>query len=314
MKKKTPTVQVLMSLYKPNMAYLKSQLESFDAQTFGDLEILIHDDCPSRHCDTRIFEEHLNNCTYRILPYLDHNLGYAKAFERLINSSTADFLFFSDQDDIWLPDKVEECLQAFKEDSSLIVVTDRAIIDENGEVKNPSVYASSNESSEKWGTGDDIARFNLFKTYALGMAMAVDGDFARSAMPVSNYTGHDKWLMACGATEGIVSHIVKPLVQYRRHSNNVSGVLKGIDTKAEYYKRRPESQHHIVDDFLVKYPGFKYKDEVLAFANARVNRNISQLFKYRYLCPEVAWFEIALAILPACLFKGLLIAARKVRG
>lgn len=308
------SVQVLMSVYNPDPEYLRQQLKSIDSQTYSNIEVLIHDDCPKQPCDLNLFNECLCHCSYKILPYLENNLGYAKAFERLIDNSTADILFFSDQDDIWLPQKVEKCLEAFKTDGSLIVVTDRMIIDRAGNVTTNSVYAVSNEASEKWSTGDDIAQYCLFKPYALGMSMAVLGDFARNAMPVSNYTGHDKWLMACGSAEGIISHIEEPLVQYRRHGNNVSGVLKGIKTKADYYAQRPQSQHHIVDDFLLRYPDFKDKKAVLAFADARINKNTIGLYRYRYLCPEVAWFEIVLTITPAPLFLLLLAVARKVRG
>lgn len=306
-----PSIQVLISLYKPNLEYLKLQLESIDNQAYENLEILIHDDCPECPCSLDFISSCITRHSFKLLPYCDKNLGYAKAFERLINESSAQIVFFSDQDDIWLPGKVNKCLDAFEEDKSLIVVTDRAVIDGDGVVVTPSVCISSTTPSETWSTGDDIAKFDLFETYALGMSMALDGDFARSAMPVSVYTGHDKWLMACGATEGIVSHIKEPLVQYRRHGKNVSGILKKVKTKADYYRLRPENQYHIIEDFLVKYPNFKDKEEVLAFANARRNKSLSGLFKYRYLCPKVAWFEIVLCFIPAPCFPLFLSLVRR---
>ncbi|WRK53107.1 hypothetical protein SD457_23730 [Coprobacillaceae bacterium CR2/5/TPMF4] len=63
------------------------------------------------------------------------------------------------------------------------------------------------------------------------MSIVACGDFARSTLPISPYTAHDKWILSCAATEGTVSFIEEPLVQYRRHGKNVSGILKGINTK-----------------------------------------------------------------------------------
>lgn len=305
-----PKVQILMSIYRPNIKYLTEQLQSIDEQTYQNLELVVYNDDPASPTDSMIFERNLTNISWRFLPGRGSNLGYEKAFQYLIEESDADYLFFCDQDDVWLPSKIEKCVKRLVRDGSLAIVTDRALIDENGEVYCSSVRRASKSPSELWNTGDDIAKYNLFIPYALGMSMGLNGRFARSVMPVSDYTGHDKWLISCASAQGIVSYIDQPLVLYRRHGRNVSGILRGIDSKADYYRLRPESQHHIILDFLERYPEFKDKDEVLAFSTARISRDICGLYRYRYLAPEIAWFEIVLKCLPSPLFSGLVKAAR----
>ena len=56
MKKK---VNVLLSIYKPDINYLKQQLESIDEQTYKNIEILIHDDCVEERTNTEIIKSFL---------------------------------------------------------------------------------------------------------------------------------------------------------------------------------------------------------------------------------------------------------------
>lgn len=308
------TVQILLSVYRPNLVFLKEQLASLEAQTYENIELLIYDDCPASRTDISIFKKNLPTLPFRVLPYAEENVGYGQAFEKLIEASGADVLFFCDQDDIWLPEKVEKCVGRMLEDGSLAVVCDRSIIDGEGNVITPSVRAISKSGNETWKTGDDIAKFNLFVPYALGMSMCVDGRFARRSLPVSFYTAHDKWLLGCAATEGLVSYLDEPLTCYRRHGANVSGVLKGIEGKEDYYKSRPANHLGLVCDFSARYPGFSGEKEALSFARARVNKNARDLFRYRYLAPEIAWFEILLKFTPSFLFRFMVYVARKIKG
>ena len=305
-----PKVQILMSIYRPNIEYLTKQLQSIDKQTYSNLELVLYNDDPDSSINSTIFERSLTNVPWRFLSGRGSNLGYEKAFQYLVEESDASYLFFCDQDDVWLPLKIEKCVETLIQDGSLAIVTDRALIDENGTLYCSSVRKASKSPSELWSTGDDIAKYNLFLTYGLGMSLGVDGKFARAAMPLSSCTAHDQWLISCASAQGIVSYCEEPLVMYRRHGRNVSGVLKGIDCKADYYRLRPESQHCTVLNFLKSYPEFKDKDEVLAFSTARISRDIRNLYKYRNLAPEIAWFEIVLKYLPSPLFSCLVKAAR----
>lgn len=302
-----------MSVYRPNIKYLKEQLSSIDKQSYKPIELLVYDDCPECRTSATVFEESLPKTPFKILDYETKNIGYTNAFEKLIEASSADILFLCDQDDVWINNKVQKCIDRLRQDKSLAVVTDRAIIDENGEVRAPSVRLTSKSKNELWSTGDDIAKYNLFVPYALGMSICIRGEFARSTLPISHHTGHDKWLISCAAAEGIVSYLEEPLVQYRRHGNNVSGVLKGIENKDDYYHSRPLNHFRLIQDFLDRYPNFPDKREILAFSQARMDKDIVALFEYRNLAPEIAWFEIALRLAPSPLFALMVKLARTIK-
>ncbi len=305
-------VDVLLSIYNPNMEFLKKQLLSINDQTYENIELIIFDDCVDKRCDRNFILNIMTKVPVRFLPYQDHNLGYTKAFETLVVASDGDVIAFCDQDDIWLPDKIAESVETLEKDGTLVVCSDRMIIDENDQVTCSSVRKSSHKPYESWHSFDDICKFNIFICYAVGMVMVVDGSFARTTLPFSVHTGHDKWVLACASAEGKVSFIERPLVQYRRHGKNVSGTLKGIHSKSDYMRERVLSHIGIAEDFAKKYPSYKDLNEIKAFAYARKNHRIKDLIRYRYLAPDVAKFEIALCFMPDFCFKNFLKLVRRL--
>ena len=309
MKKK---VNVLLSIYKPDLKFLKEQLISIENQDYENYSVIMNDDCPDEKVDVQFIKKYLKNTPFVILPYSEKNQGYVCSFEKLVNASDGDFLFFCDQDDIWFSNKISTCVNTMEKDHSLLVVSDRQIIDENDNVIIESVRKSTSAPYQTWHTGDDIAKYNLFVTYGVGMSIACDGKFARSCVPFCRCTGHDQWLISCAATEGIVSNIEVPLVQYRKHSQNVTGTLKGISSKKDYKKFKLYKNNTFIHLFLDKYPNHKDRKEIEGFMDARYNGNIFGIFKYRYLERQIAYFEIIMNIIPNFMFSFLLKLARKI--
>lgn len=307
-------VNVLLSVYNPDKKYLIEQLKSIDRQTYPNIEVLINDDCPNHRCDVRIFRQYLKHVPYKILPYSDHNLNYHKSFEKLTSFSDGDFVAYCDQDDIWELDKVKKCVKCLQEENALLVATDRSIIDGEGNVIIPSVRSQSNKIYESWYTGDSIAKYNVFVTFAVGMSLVARGDFARKVIPFNNYTGHDNWLLSCASVEGKVAFIDKPLVKYRRHGKNVSGTLCSIYTKQDYYEKRVFSTDRAIQVFLKKYPDYEGNKEIVRFNEARKHGNIWDLWRYRYISPDIAKFEIVIKLVPSFLFPLLVKVAQKING
>ena len=106
-------VNILLSVYNPNVTYLVEQLKSIDKQK------------------------------YRILPYKKKNIGYVKAFEYLVEQADGNYIAFCDQDDIWDKTKIEKCIQCMEKEHTILVVTDRKIIDAEGEATCNSVRHTS---------------------------------------------------------------------------------------------------------------------------------------------------------------------------
>lgn len=294
-------VEVLMAIYKPDIKYLYKQLDSIKNQTYKNIELLIFDDCIDNRTDKNLILDRIEGkFPVRFLSNENYNLGYAKAFEKLVRESNAKYLAFSDQDDIWDATKIERCMRAIDKDQSLIVAHGKKVIDEQEHVKKKSKVISKKRAS--WTSGEDIAKYQMFRDFVAGNCMLVNGEFARKCIPFGNIAPHDTWIACCASIEGKISRIPLPLTSYRRHGNNVSGVLSGINNKNDYYENRVKKNYDMVIELLERYPEFKDRREVLNFSKARIQKNVIKLWKMREISPEKAYFEILLAITPGICF------------
>lgn len=303
---------ILLSVYKPNKKFLIKQLKSLDNQTYKNLEVIIHDDCPEERCNIEIFSKYLKNVKYKVLPYLSKNLGYSKAFERLLKSVKHDgYISFCDQDDIWLPTKIEKMIDILEESNKQLAVCDRMVIDENDKITCNSVMKTSSSISENWNKNILDLRKVVFSSYALGMSIVCSVKFAKKCLPFNNI-GHDRLLMCCAVAENTYIRVAQTLVKYRRHGNNVSGFLPSIKNKKDYYEIRVKNENNLVNYMLEKYPDYEYMNDIVQYSKARNNRSIFKLYKYRKIGEKWAWFEILICFMPNFIFKIVLKILRKI--
>jgi glycosyltransferase involved in cell wall biosynthesis len=105
-----PLVSIAMCTYN-GAKFMAKQLESIINQTYKNLEIVIVDDRSTD--DTVAIVEQFAKNDERIKFYQNEtNLGFNKNFEKAVNLTTGDYISISDQDDIWLPTKIEDLLNA----------------------------------------------------------------------------------------------------------------------------------------------------------------------------------------------------------
>ena len=101
-------VDVLVATYNGEK-YLREQLDSIINQTYKNIRILISDDC-SKDKTQEILQEYEKKDN-RIKIFLhQQNLGSNKNFEFLIKQVESKFYMLSDQDDVWLPEKIERTI------------------------------------------------------------------------------------------------------------------------------------------------------------------------------------------------------------
>ena len=297
-------VSVLLSVYNPNENYLIKQLKSLDNQTYQNMEILIYDDCPNNRCNKDIFRENLKNKEYKLLKYCNNNVGYSLAFGKLVESVNHDgYVAFCDQDDIWLENKIEVMVNELEKQNKNLAYCDRIIIDENDQtIKNYEVnelIADFKDDYHKLLIGSP------FRTLAPGMSIICLADFAKKCINKFDEFAFDKWLSCCALAEDSVIHISKPLVKYRRHSNNVTGALNGINSKEDYYNQRILSHHKVVLELHKKYPNVDLKEQI-NYSYARVKKNIVKLFKYGWINKRNNKLEILMFLTPNFIFKKII--------
>jgi glycosyltransferase involved in cell wall biosynthesis len=131
--------------------YLNQQLDSILAQSVSEWQLFIRDD-GSTDSTLDLLQKYANNHPKKIHIITDgENLGACKSFERLLQlHGNADYIAFADQDDVWLPDKIELSLRTIKQAEQqypnlpIVVHTDLQVVDEHLNEISPSFWQYSN--------------------------------------------------------------------------------------------------------------------------------------------------------------------------
>ena len=103
------TIDILLPTYNGEK-YLKEQIDSILNQTYKNIRLIISDDC-SKDSTPKILEEYREK-DERIELYLQkENIGVVKGIEFLLKKVKSNYYMLADQDDVWLPMKVEKSIE-----------------------------------------------------------------------------------------------------------------------------------------------------------------------------------------------------------
>ena len=214
-------ISVCIPTYNGEM-FIKQQIESILRQIDVSDEIIISDDSSSDKTvaiiesfkDSRIKLIKNNNFRSPIFN-LENALKHAKG----------DYVFLSDQDDIWHDKKVEITVPLLNKYNT--VVSDCIIIDEKERQISTSYFEKNNS---KPGLVS-----NLFKNSYLGCCMAFDRKILNAALPFPKKIAmHDIWL---GLITELIGHplfINDKLISYRRHTENFSSTTQSSQNSLLY--------------------------------------------------------------------------------
>lgn len=192
-------------------AYICQQLASILPQLGPDDEVIISDDGST---DATLSEIHaLGSPLVRVVEGPRQH-SPVRNFENALCQAKGDYIFLSDQDDVWVDDKVSVMMEALRSHS--LVVSDCAVTDSQLQVMAPSFYEVVRKHEGRW--------YNLLVRNAyLGCCMAFRREVLDRALPFpANIPMHDIWLGNVAAFYYDVAFIPRPLMSYRRHGANAS--------------------------------------------------------------------------------------------
>jgi len=202
--------------------YIKEQLESILMQLGDDAEVIISDDGSTD--STLDIIRFLNDRRIKIFENKNRK-GFVSNFENALRQASGKYIFLSDQDDYWLPDKVNVLLKHLE--NYLLVCSNGKLADENLNVFDESFFEHLNA-----GIGI-VKNFLKIRYYGFGMAFRKELLDYALPFPKQKYVGHDMML-------GVLADYMKgsifewtPLTLYRRHGNNISTVR--LDKKSILY-------------------------------------------------------------------------------
>lgn len=249
-------IAILMSAYN-GATYIREQIDSLLAQTCKDFVVYIRVD-GSADGTSEIVDEYTSKYPDKI-KHVDvdgENLGCGQSFMLLLEYAVADYYMYCDQDDVWLPTKVEETLAKMKEhdetghkDVPCVVFTDAVIVDGEMNVMYDSLWKSNHRNPED---AKDVYRYAVYRQAALGCTMMFNNKTRELALPVKTFPDkrgqHDRLLIYLCAKLGEVDYVEKQLIKYRQHGNNVTsymgetltrtGIIKVLITSPRKYIMR----------------------------------------------------------------------------
>lgn len=195
--------------------YLKEQLDSILANlNMGD-ELVISDD--GSVDTTREILALYQQQDARIRVVDGPGQGVIANVEHALKQCHGDIIFLADQDDIWMPDKVERVLKVFAEKQAMLVMHDAKVMDDTCEnVLMPSFFAYRHS-----GKG---ALKNIIKNTYMGCCMAFRKEALDILFPIPrDIPMHDQWIgVKCDLKYHKTVLLQEPLICYRRHEKNVS--------------------------------------------------------------------------------------------
>lgn len=213
-------VDILLTTYDTKKEYLKIQIDSILSQTYKNFNLIISDDCSPDEDVRSILKEYEKKDERVKLYFQDKNLGCTKSFEFLLEHSTSDYIAFSDHDDIWYPNKIEECLKVIIEKNVDLVYCDANQIDENGKIIQDSYLNYKN--MPKVDRRDFILPFA--RHIAIGCSQMFTKCVKEKMLPFTENTiAHDWHSVYIASNLKGVYCIDKPLFGYRIHQDNIFG-------------------------------------------------------------------------------------------
>jgi glycosyltransferase involved in cell wall biosynthesis len=218
-----PTVSVVMATFNGEL-YLEEQLDSILSQSLQPAEILV---CDDRSLDNTVsILDKYSRKGYLKYVVNETQLGLIANFKKGVAlTSERGYIALSDQDDIWLPNKLELSAEKLRSiDDSIhptIVYSDLILIDKNKSVLNTSFR---NE------LGQDVYKHSLrtllFGNFVNGCTVLMNEKMKQffATIPDNVTLNHDAWIALIAFTFGKVDVVSGSLIKYRKHENNVTGV------------------------------------------------------------------------------------------
>ena len=209
-------------------------------QTYKNIRILINDDA-STDGTVEILKEYEEKDKRIKVQYNEKNLGYIKNFENLLKRVESKYFMLSDQDDYWMPEKVEKSLNKIITENADLVFTDLEAVNEDLNTITPSVVNFR-------GLRKNIEMHNDYKLVFLhncgvtGCTIITKKEHINKYLPIPEKKPmvHDWWMALMIGQNGKLSFLDETTIKYRQHGDNqigIYGMKQNIKSADEYRQK-----------------------------------------------------------------------------
>jgi glycosyltransferase involved in cell wall biosynthesis len=224
----TEQVDILLATYQ-GASYVQEQIHSILNQTYPFIHIWIRDDGSSDQ--TRLIIQELASTYSQKISVISstQNLGIKGNFSELLKQTKANYIMFSDQDDFWLPNKVELSLQLMNETEKKQRLQQPILVHTDLKVVQSNLVEISNSFWQYTGLNPRAISLNrlLAQNIVTGCTMMMNRPLVDLAQPIPDETVmHDWWIALVAAAFGTIDHLNEPTLLYRQHGLNDIGAKK----------------------------------------------------------------------------------------
>ena len=209
------SISVVMAVYNGER-FISKQVKSILCQLSAGDELIVIDDC-SLDASLEIVAQ-FESPHVKVVKNLT-NIGVIKSFERGLALASNEFIFLSDQDDIWAHNKISTYLDIFTDLSINIIASDAQVIDAFGNV--------TSDSFMKDNLGGFSPRLdkNFIKNRFVGCTIGMRSCVCDFILPFPRFISmHDIYIGIASAFIGGVHCVDSSVFYYRRHDSNVTAV------------------------------------------------------------------------------------------
>lgn len=219
-------IDVLLATYNGDR-YLREQIDSILSQTYQNIQLIISDD-GSKDNTRSILKEYEEKDDRVKVYYQTENLGCIKNFQFLLEQVKNETYMLSDQDDVWLPEKIEKTYQKLIEDKADLVFSDLEVVDTNLKTIYPSFndFMKLSRKIKKYRMTKEL---NYLYNCVTGCTIMSRRKWLNQILPLpglSKYVLHDHWIGLMVSLQGKLSYMPERYIKYRQHGDNEVGTEK----------------------------------------------------------------------------------------
>lgn len=213
--------------------FLPEQLESILEQTRPPDELVVGDDCSTDET-LNILENFATRAPFPVnIKVNPQNLGSTKNFEQTILRCRGEIIFLSDQDDVWLPSKIEKMVAVLEEKEEVgFVFTNAVLVDEKLQPLSINLWEITFTPDEQMeARAGRMLEVLLRRNVVTGATMAFRAQFRQSFTPMPLHIPnvfHDAWIALVIAAQSNAEFANEIFIKYRQHTRQQLGIERRL--------------------------------------------------------------------------------------
>ncbi len=275
-----PSINILLASFNGE-EFIAAQLDSILKQTYANWQLYIRDDGSSDNTIGIIKLYEQKDARVHLVNVDSENVGSCQNFSMLMNciKNENEYTMFCDQDDVWLPSKIESTLREisllekrYSKDTPLLVHTNFLYVDSSLKT------IESKKDFQPTKIKNPILANVLCQNSVYGCTMMINRKLAAIAGKIpTEAENHDYWFALVASAFGKIYYLNERTILYRQHGNNASTqfdfnslskrfkriavdkknfddvkskIIMALVFKKFYYNQLSVSNKKMVDDFL----------------------------------------------------------------